>query len=317
MILYNHKSIMTKEIIKALSPISGGLYIDCTLGGGGHSRAILEASAPDGKLIAIDRDIDALEAGKRELKDYQKRVTFVNSQFGKLAEISQEYALRGVQGILMDIGVSSYQLDEQERGFSYNSCGPLDMRMDRRQHLTAQLIVNTYTVEELTDIFYKYGEEKWAKRIAEFILESRRQLPIASTEQLVEIIRKAVPKGARDKTQHPAKRVFQALRIEVNGELKELERGLEAAVSLLTPGGKIAIITFHSLEDRIVKEKFKYLASKCVCPPSAPVCTCGKKAELKIITKKPILPEESEIADNPRARSAKLRIAEKLDLGKF
>lgn len=307
---FQHQPVMVQEVLEALRPRDGGLYIDCTLGGGGHSRAILEASAPTGRLIALDRDAEAIQAGSEYLQEFASRTTFIQAPFSKLGQL--EINPQSADGILMDIGVSSYQLDELARGFSYMQDGPLDMRMDQSQHMTAQLIVNTYTEEEMRDIFYRYGEEKWAKRIAEFIMESRRQLPIVSTGQLVEIIKKAVPKGARDKDQHPAKRVFQALRIEVNQELKELEEGLEAAKDLLKPGGRLAVITFHSLEDRIVKEKFKYFAAACLCPPAQPICNCHKQAEVKIITKRPLLPGGKEIQENPRARSAKMRILERL-----
>ncbi len=308
---FQHKPIMVNQVIEALKPKNEGIYIDCTLGGGGHSKAILEASSPQGKLIAIDRDEDALIAGGNNLKEFGSRITLVKDKFSNLKAIGLEYAPRGADGIIMDIGVSSYQLDEKNRGFSYMQDSALDMRMDQSQRMTAQLIVNTYTKEELADIFYRYGEEKWAKRIAEFIIEGRRQLPIVSTGQLVEIIKRAVPKGARERDQHPAKRVFQALRIEVNGELKELETALDSAKDILKPGGRLAVITFHSLEDRIVKEKFKYFAADCICPPNLPICACNKEAEAKIITRRPIIPPEAEIKENPRARSAKMRILEK------
>lgn len=309
---FQHQPIMVDEVLNALQPRPDGIYLDGTMGGAGHSRAILEAAKPSGKLIALDRDEIAVEVGRERLAIYGERVCVLRRNFSEIQEIAAEYAPQGLDGILLDIGVSSPQLDDPARGFSYMQDGPLDMRMDQRQRMSAQLILNTYTVEELTDIFYRYGEEKWAKRIAEFVIAARRELPIVSTFQLVDIIKKAVPKGAREKDQHPAKRVFQALRIEVNGELKELEGAIDGAVAALKSGGRLAIITFHSLEDRIVKSRFRYLASDCICPLSQPTCTCNKKAELHIITKKPLLPSEAEVAQNPRARSAKLRVAEKL-----
>lgn len=310
---FKHSPVMLAEVIAVLAPHTNGFYIDGTMGGAGHSRAILEASAPCGRLIALDRDDDAVCAGSAVLAPYGSRARIIKANFADMAEAVQDFAQtdEGADGILLDIGVSSFQLDEGARGFSYMQDAPLDMRMDQSQKLSAFEIVNKYSEEELTGIFYNYGEEKWAKRIAKFIIEARRISPVSTTGQLVEIIKKAVPQGAREKDQHPAKRTFQALRIAVNDELGALEKGIDAAFSLLKPKGRLAVITFHSLEDRIVKEKFRLLSTKCICPPHMPICVCKHEAEAKLLTKKPILPKQAEIDQNPRARSAKLRAVEK------
>ena len=308
---FSHIPVMMNEVLQGLNLHDGGLYIDCTMGGAGHSEAILKSC--DCRLIAIDQDAEAIAAGEERLAKYGERKTIIQANFSELAQIGNKMQISGkVDGVLMDIGVSSHQLDSAQRGFSYMHDAPLDMRMDRRSPLTAATVVNTYSEEDLTKILYTYGEEKWSKRIASFIVEARKKAPIATTGELTEIIKAAIPVKAREKDQHPARRTFQALRIEVNGELRALEKAIDAAVAILKPGGRLVIISFHSLEDRIVKERFRYLALDCICPPNFPVCQCDKKSEIKIITKKPLIPTEEEIAANSRSHSSKLRIAEKL-----
>lgn len=308
---FGHLPIMVTQVIEYLKPHSGGVYLDGTMGGGGHSKAILEASSPDGILIALDRDEDAISAGRENLSAYGGRVNILKAEFSRIEEIAKEAAPQGLDGILLDIGVSSYQLDKAERGFSYMQDAPHDMRMDRNKGNTAYDVVNRYSKEQLTNIIYKYGEENWAKRIAEFIVAERSDRPIETTFDLVRVIKNAIPQKAREKGQHPAKRTFQALRIEINDELGELAKALDGALASLKPGGRLAVITFHSLEDRIVKEKFIYFAKDCICPPKLPICVCDKRAEARIITKKPVIPDQAEVLVNPRARSAKLRVAEK------
>jgi len=308
---FKHIPVMMNEVLQGLKLHDGGLYVDCTMGGAGHSEAIL--SCCDCRLIAIDQDEEAIFAGMQRLAPYGERKQIVRNNFGNLAEIGQQLGVMGkVDGILMDIGVSSHQLDKAERGFSYMNDAPLDMRMDKSAALSAYDVVNGYSAEELTRIFYTYGEEKWSKRIAEFIVEARNKKKIESTFELTDIIKAAIPVGAREKDQHPARRSFQALRIEVNQELAVLEKAIDAAITLLKPGGRLVIISFHSLEDRIVKERFRYLALDCICPPEFPVCRCSKKQEVKIITRKPLVPTKEEEELNPRSRSSKLRIAEKI-----
>lgn len=308
---FTHIPVMMNEVLQGLKLHDGGLYVDCTMGGAGHSEAILKNC--DCRLIAIDQDDEAIAAGTKRLAPYGDRKQIVRSNFSNLAEIGQELGIIGqVDGILMDIGVSSHQLDTAERGFSYMHDAPLDMRMDKSSEFSAYDIVNGYSVDELTKVLYTYGEEKWSKRIAEFIVEARNKKNIETTFELTEIIKAAIPVGAREKDQHPARRSFQALRIEVNQELAVLEKAIDAAVGLLKPGGRLVIISFHSLEDRIVKERFRYLASDCICPPEFPVCRCSKKQEVKIITRKPLVPTKDEEEINPRSRSSKLRIAEKI-----
>ena len=309
---FAHVPVLAVQTLAALAPKSGGVYIDGTLGGAGHSSLILEQSAPDGFLLGIDRDDDALQAASERLAPFAGRFTLVKGNFADMDELARQSGIDAADGVLLDIGVSSYQLDEGSRGFSYNQDAPLDMRMDRSQGLTAEQLVNEASAEELTRILYEYGEEKWAARIAEFISAERSRGRIESSGRLVEIIKKAVPAGARDKDQHPAKRTFQALRIAVNGELEALSAGLEAAIGLLRPGGRLAVITFHSLEDRIVKDCFRLHATDCICPPRQPVCTCGHKADIKLYNRKPITADDKELADNPRSRSANLRVAVKL-----
>ena len=304
MIEFRHAPVMLDEVIEGLQIKPDGTYLDCTLGGGGHSAEILKR-LQGGKLYAVDKDQEALAFAKNRLGDAP---TYIHSDF-KEAIASWEY--EKLDGILMDLGVSSYQLDTPERGFSYRFDAPLDMRMDKEAKLTAYEVVNEYSLKELTDIFFKYGEEPYAKKIAANIVKDRAIAPIKSTIDLVKIIEKSIPPKVRYSGSHPAKRVFQAIRIEVNGELSGLYEAILAAIKLLKKGGRIAIITFHSLEDRIAKQAIKYAELPCICPPKSPICTCGKVSEVEIVTKKPILPSETEMENNPRSKSAKLRIAEK------
>ncbi|MCL1905839.1 MAG: 16S rRNA (cytosine(1402)-N(4))-methyltransferase RsmH [Clostridiales bacterium] len=310
---FYHLPVLLAETLAALKPCGGGLYIDGTVGGAGHAEALLRL-APDIRLIGLDRDEEALKAAAARLAPFEDRVQLYHSNF---SQIKQALAALGfsetqVSGVLLDIGVSSHQLDTAERGFSYMQDGPLDMRMDSAASLTAADIVNTWEEGELSRVLYEYGEERWARRIAAFIVAERAFAPIKTTMQLVGVIKKAVPKGAREADQHPAKRSFMALRIVLNDELTELNRGLEAAKDLLKKGGRLAVISFHSLESRIVKEKFRYWASSCVCPPELPVCVCGHKPEVKIINRRPVVAGAEELKINLRAKSAQLRAVEKL-----
>jgi 16S rRNA (cytosine1402-N4)-methyltransferase len=309
---FYHLPVLADEVVQGLKLKSGGVYVDCTLGGGGHSELILKGTAPDGCLVALDQDPEALAAAQKRLISYKPRVTFIKSNFSRLAEVLDDLGIVTVDGVLFDLGTSSYQLDNPDRGFSYQHDAPLDMRMDPDREITAGMLVNNMTVEELTEVIRNYGEERWASRIAEFICEERKRRPIKTTGDLVEIIKKAIPAGARREGPHPAKRTFQALRIAVNGELQILKAAVKSAVHVLKPGGRICVITFHSLEDRIIKDLFRELASPCTCPRDFPVCVCGGKKVLQIVTTKPVLPSEEELAVNPRARSAKLRIGEKV-----
>ncbi len=308
---FKHISVLFGETIDELNLKDGGIWVDGTLGGGGHSHGILSRTK-SGRLIGIDRDCEAIEAAKKRLAEFDGRVTYVNRNFSEIKDILNNLHIDKIDGAVLDLGVSSYQLDNAERGFSYMHDSALDMRMNRSDNLDAKTVVNTYSKEKLTRIFYDYGEEKWSKRIAEFIEEKRKIKPIETTFELVDIIKAAVPSGARKDGSHPAKRVFQAIRIEVNGELSILKQAVIDFADCLKPGGRLAVITFHSLEDRIVKTAFKELASGCICPKDFPVCVCGKKPVIKIITNKPILPDEDELKENSRSKSAKLRAAEKL-----
>lgn len=309
---FYHVSVLLEEAMAGLNLNPDGVYVDCTLGGAGHSSEILRRTAPSGKLIGLDQDPIALKAARERLTEFGDRVTTVQSNFTGLANVLQNLGIEQVDGVLYDLGVSSPQLDNPERGFSYMHNAPLDMRMSPENPTTAKDLVNTLSEAELTKIIQDFGEERWAKRIAQFIVNERAQKEIITTYDLVETIKKAVPAGARREGPHPAKRTFQALRIAVNNELGILQDSFIDAVRCLKPGGRICVITFHSLEDRITKDLFKHLAAGCICPPSLPVCNCNKKKEVKIITRKPILPSKEELEQNPRARSAKLRIAEKL-----
>ncbi|HBX75820.1 MAG: 16S rRNA (cytosine(1402)-N(4))-methyltransferase RsmH [Acidaminococcaceae bacterium] len=306
---FSHVSVLLNECIDWLVTDRDGIYVDCTLGGAGHSAEIVSHLSDQGRLVGIDQDDDALAAASERLKDAACRVDIVKSNFKDLTNVLRRLEIENVTGILFDLGVSSYQLDTPERGFSYMHEGPLDMRMNQDAALTADIIVNTYSEAELTGLIWRYGEERWAKRIAQFIVTERQRKPLHTTGELVEVIKKAIPKGARKDGPHPAKRTFQALRIEVNDELNILDRVVEDAVNALKPGGRIGVITFQSLEDRIVKQKLAQLARGCICPPHMP-CVCGRKP----LIGKPgsLVPGEREIEMNPRARSARLRFAEKL-----
>lgn len=307
---FKHVSVLFKETIDGLDLKEGGIYVDGTLGGGGHSFGML-SSGVDIKVIGIDQDSEAINAAKKRLEEFSDKVTFVNDNFSNIKNILKELGIDSIDGVVLDLGVSSYQLDNAERGFSYMHDARLDMRMNTENELSAYEVVNNYSEEELTRIFYEYGEEKWSARIAKFIVEKRGDKPIEKTSELVEIIKAAIPQKARQQGSHPAKRVFQAIRIEVNNELGILSDTVDDIVSVLRPGGRIAIITFHSLEDRIIKQAFSRLATGCVCPKSFPVCVCNNQPVVKIVTKKPILPSKGEEEENPRSKSAKLRIAEK------
>ncbi|MDD7363129.1 MAG: 16S rRNA (cytosine(1402)-N(4))-methyltransferase RsmH [Peptoniphilus sp.] len=308
---FQHIPVLKDEVIDGLKIKSDGIYVDGTIGGGGHGGEILKR-IPDGLLIGIDQDDRALEAAEEHLSQIGTNYLLKKGNFADITRILETLHIDQVDGILLDIGVSSYQFDTPERGFSYRFDGPLDMRMNESAALSARDIVNTYGAEEISDILWEYGEERWAKRIGEFIVEERKVKPIETTYELVDVIKKAIPSGARRDGGHPAKKTFQALRIAVNRELDVLDEVIPAAVSLLKPGGRLAIITFHSLEDRIVKNEFKYLYKDCICPPRQPICTCDKKREIKIITKKPITASKEELEGNNRSHSAKLRIAEKI-----
>lgn len=308
---FKHIPIMLDEVIDGLNIKENGIYLDGTLGGAGHSTEIVKRLG-NGQLIGIDQDENALKKAKEVLSDYSEKVIFVKNNYENIDSVLKELHIEKVDGILLDIGVSSHQFDEVSRGFSHNQDAPLDMRMDRSQDISAWDVVNKYSKERLEDIIFNLGEERWARRIAEFIIEERSTTPIDTTLDLVSVIKKAIPKKVRMEGHHPAKKTFQAIRIEVNRELEVLQNSIEKMVGLLNPGGRLAIITFHSLEDRIVKEIFKELYKDCICPPEMPQCICQKTREIEIITRKPITPTKEEIRLNPRSRSSKLRIAEKL-----
>ncbi len=308
---YGHKPVLLDECMDALAIKPDGVYVDGTLGRAGHSLAIVRRLTAGGRLIALDRDETALAAARERLADYMDRVTLVHSNFSRLGEALRELDVDGVDGMLFDLGVSSPQLDEAQRGFSYQQDAPLDMRMDKSAPLTARTLVNTASYEELRRILYEYGEERYAPQIAKAICEAREQTPIETTLALAELIRGAMPAKALREKQHPAKRSFQAIRIAVNDELGELPPMLDAAEASLKPGGRLAVITFHSLEDRIVKQKLREFATGCICPPEFPVCVCGRKPRMTLVTRKPVVASETELSENPRARSAKLRVAEK------
>ena len=308
---FTHRPVLLDECIENLKIRPDGVYLDGTLGRAGHSREIAKRLMT-GRLICVDRDDAALEAAKERLADWMDRVTLVHSNFDQVGDIVADLGLPGVDGMLFDLGVSSPQLDDGARGFSYMADAPLDMRMDRSEGLTAADVVNTWPQEELKRILFQYGEERYAPLIAAAIVRRRQEKPIGTTLELVEVIKSAMPGKALKEKQHPAKRSFQAIRIAVNDELASVERMLKGAVPKLNRGGRLAVITFHSLEDRIVKSGLAEFAKGCTCPPDFPVCVCGKTPDVKLINKKPILPTEREVEENPRARSAKLRVAEKL-----
>ena len=308
---FTHRPVLLEECIENLKIRPDGVYLDGTLGRAGHSREIAKRLTT-GRLICVDRDDAALEAAKERLADWMDRVTLVHSNFDQVGDIVADLGLPGVDGMLFDLGVSSPQLDDGARGFSYMADAPLDMRMDRSEGLTAADVVNTWPQEELKRILFQYGEERYAPLIAAAIVRRRQERPIGTTLELVDVIKSAMPGKALKEKQHPAKRSFQAIRIAVNDELASVERMLKGAVPKLNRGGRLAVITFHSLEDRIVKSGLAEFAKGCTCPPDFPVCVCGKTPDVKLINKKPILPTEREVEENPRARSAKLRVAEKL-----
>ena len=308
---FKHTSILLHESVDFLITDKNGIYVDCTMGGAGHSSAFAAQLEAGGMLIGIDQDDDAIAAGsERLLNKFACKTVVAKSNFESFAQVLDSMGIEQIDGIFFDLGVSSYQLDTPERGFSYMHDGPLDMRMNKEAKLDAEYIVNHYKEEELADIIHRYGEERWSKRIAQFIVNERKQQPITTTFQLVDIIKKAIPKGARLDGPHPAKRTFQAIRIEVNNELGILADTMEAAVSRLKSGGRIGVITFHSLEDRIIKQTFAKLAKGCICPPQLPVCVCGKKPLLKKTGN--IVPSKQEVEENPRSRSARLRYAIKI-----
>lgn len=307
---FTHVPVLLKETIDGLHIKNGGIYVDCTLGGGGHSSEILKRIGEDGKLIGIDQDREAIEASKERLRQYNN-VTYVHDNFYNIDDILDGLNIEKIDGVLMDLGISSYQLDNAQRGFSYMKDAPLDMRMDTEGGLTAYDVVNNYDLDDIGRIIRDYGEDRFSRRIAKFIVESRKKSPIKTTFQLVDIIKNAVPMKFQ-KDGHPAKRTFQAIRIEVNRELKILDTAVENSVKRLKAGGRIAVITFHSLEDRKIKVKFRELENPCTCPPDFPVCVCGKVPVLKIINKKPVRPDMDEIAKNSRSKSAKLRVGERI-----
>ena len=304
-----HVSVLLREAIDGLNIKKDGIYIDCTAGGGGHSLEIVKAG---GKLVCFDRDLDAIAAVKKRLKGYEDRYIAVHANYADFAHELDRLGIDKIDGAIMDLGVSSYQLDCTERGFSYNSDARLDMRMDREAELSAYEVVNEYDEAELARIIFEYGEERYSRRIAQKIVQARECAPIESTLELSELIKSAMPAASKAEGHHPAKRTFQAIRIEVNSELSIIQPTIEGITKRLNEGGRISIITFHSLEDRAVKNAYNSLSVGCVCPKSFPICVCGHKPELKAVNKKPILPSEDELAANPRARSAKLRVAEKI-----
>ncbi|MGN0658501.1 MAG: 16S rRNA (cytosine(1402)-N(4))-methyltransferase RsmH [Emergencia sp.] len=309
---FKHTSVLLQECIDNLNIKPDGIYVDGTLGGGGHAMHICGSLSEEGVFIGIDRDRDALDAASARLSEYPCRKHFVQSNYSDIKTVLSELGIDSIDGALLDLGVSSFQLDNAERGFSYMQDAPLDMRMSRDDTFSACDVVNGYSREELTRIISRYGEEKWASRIASFITGARKEKPIETTGQLVDIIKAAIPARARREGPHPAKRTFQAIRIEVNDELGQLERAMDEFCDVLSVGGRLCVISFHSLEDRIVKETMARRADPCTCPKEFPVCICGKKADVKKISRKPILPTEEELEANPRSRSAKLRVCEKI-----
>ena len=308
---FHHVSVLLHECLDGLNIKPDGIYVDGTLGGAGHSSQIAKRLTT-GRLIGIDRDPVALKAAGERLAPYKDNVTLVHANFCQIAQVLQDLEIPGVDGVLLDLGVSSPQLDDGARGFSYMADAPLDMRMNSQDTLTAEIVVNTWSQEELKRILYTYGEERYAPQIASAICRRREAAPIRTTLELVDIIRSAMPPAALREKQHPAKRSFQAIRIAVNDELGSVEKVMEDAIPLLNPGGRLAVITFHSLEDRIVKTAMTAASKGCTCPPSFPVCVCGKKPQVKLISRKPITATPEELEDNPRSRSAKLRVCEKL-----
>ncbi len=309
---FSHYSVMLGECVDGLHIKSDGIYVDCTTGGGGHSEQIVRRLGEGGRLICIDRDREALAAASARLAPYHDKITFVHDNFSNIREILDRLSIHTVDGALIDLGVSSYQLDTPERGFSYQYNAPLDMRMDGEQPFTAYDVVNTYSFEELRRIISDYGEERFASRIASNIVRARETSPVATTFDLVDIIKASIPAKNRAEGGHPAKRTFQAIRIEVNGELSIIEPTVRSLIRVLSPGGYLCVITFHSLEDRIVKQTYQAESKGCTCPPDFPVCVCGKKPMIDIVTRKPLTATEEELAENNRSHSAKLRIARRI-----
>jgi 16S rRNA (cytosine1402-N4)-methyltransferase len=308
---FQHKPVMLNEVIDSLKIRPEGTYVDGTLGGAGHSSQIARRLSGEGRLFGFDQDAAAIEAATRRLEPYKDRVSIIRSNYSEMRERLSELGVRSADGILLDLGVSSYQLDDAQRGFSYRADAPLDMRMDQRQKLSAREVVNGYSIDELTRVIREYGEERFARNIAKHITAEREKKPIETTGELISIIKAAIPAKAREGGGHPAKRTFQAIRIEVNRELDVLSDSLDGMIDLLADGGRICVITFHSLEDRIVKEAFRRNENPCTCPPEFPVCVCGKKSKGRVITRKPIIPSEEETEENPRSKSAKLRVFER------
>ena len=308
---FKHVSVLLDETITGLNIKPDGIYVDGTLGGGGHAYEVLKRLSPKGRLIGIDQDGEALKAAGKRLKEFENQVTLVRDNYCEIERVLKDLNIETVDGIVLDIGVSSYQLDNLERGFSYKSDAPLDMRMDTRQGLTAADVVNTYSENELFKIIKEYGEDKFAKNIAKHIVLARKDKPLETTEELSKVIKRAIPMKVQAKGGHPAKKTFQAIRIEVNRELTVLKESIDKMIEHLNPDGRICIITFHSLEDRIVKMKFRENENPCTCPPDFPVCVCGKESKGRVVTRKPIIPSEEEIKVNKRAKSSKLRIFER------
>lgn len=309
--IFEHKSVLLEETIDSLNVKPGGIYVDGTLGGGGHALEVCRRLGEKGRLIGMDQDEDAIKAARERLKGFEEKVTIVKSNYENIRSVLEGLGIAGADGIYLDLGVSSYQLDTPERGFTYREDAVLDMRMDREQTLTAKSVVNEYDERELYHVIRDYGEEKFAKNIAKHIVKARQDKPIETTGELAGIIKAAIPMKMRATGGHPAKRTFQAVRIEVNRELKVLENSIDTMVDLLNPGGRLSIITFHSLEDRIVKNRFRDNENPCICPKDFPVCVCGKQSKGHVVTRKPIVPTEEEILENNRSKSAKLRVFEK------
>ena len=308
--VFNHKSVLLQEAVDGLSVKPNGIYVDGTLGGAGHAGVVCSKLGAEGRFVGIDQDEDAVTISKERLRGFGQKVTIVRSNYSDMVNVLHNLGIEKVDGILLDLGVSSFQLDTEERGFSYRMDAPLDMRMDSRQDLTAATVVNEYTESELFHLIRDYGEDRFAKNIAKNIVLERQKEPILTTGRLADIVSYSIPMKIRKQGGHPAKRTFQAIRIEVNHELEVLERNLSDMIDLLNPEGRFCIITFHSLEDRIVKKAFRTAQSPCTCPPDFPVCVCGNKPKGKLVTRKPILPSEKEIEENPRSKSAKLRVFE-------
>ena len=309
---FRHVSVLYEPVLELLNVKPDGIYVDGTLGGGGHAAGVCERLSEEGVFLGIDRDKDALAAAQERLAPYPCKKIFVQSNYEDVKQVLWEQGILQADGALLDLGVSSFQLDNPQRGFSYMHDAPLDMRMNADDSLTAETVVNEYSQQQLAKIIKEYGEEQWAARIAQFIAEARKEKRITTTSELVGVIKQAVPAAARRDGPHPAKRTFQAIRIEVNDELGQLSRAVESFIDILAPGGRLAIISFHSLEDRIVKEAFQKRLNPCTCPPDFPVCVCGKKPDIRKVTGKPVEAGAEELAENPRSRSAKLRVIEKL-----